>query len=197
MAIMIPNKIETFCNDQHGEIKTYIYLKNTLPDDHYVFWHLKTPDGGELDFLIISPDIGLVVLEVKDWSKFTEEEISTYGSPIQQSNGYINSINNKLKGCKKLLQTSEKYSDHLDFCYASGVVLHKISKEELSDNEYYLKDKNKFFLKDDFNNDNPDILREKLYLIGENKFIFEKLSEIKIKLIIDKLLETNNLDIEE
>lgn len=100
-----------------------------------------------------------------------------------------------MKKYNELLQSSEGHEDKLKFCYANGVVLPNLCRNELLDSEYYLKDTNKFLLKDDFNNSSSDKLSEKLYLMGTGKFTFEILTEHEIDLIKDILL--NNVKVSE
>lgn len=95
----------------------------------------------------------------------------------------------KLQKCENLLQTSERYMDKLDFCYAHGVVFPNLCCSQLSNHEYYSKEPHKFLLKDELDTFNSNKLREKLYFMGTGKFTFEKLTQDEIKLIIDILLD--------
>lgn len=51
MAIMYPDKIDCFCNKQPGEITTYVFLRDKLPNDHHVLWNIKLQMKQNLIFL--------------------------------------------------------------------------------------------------------------------------------------------------
>lgn len=65
MAMMIPFSIPNKASQ--GEKRLYNILKNKLSDNFYV-WYEPRIDGRYPDFIILSPDFGLLVIEVKGWS---------------------------------------------------------------------------------------------------------------------------------
>ena len=66
MAIMIP---ETLKRDvTAGERLLYRTLRNVLPDDYIVYFEPEIR-GVYPDFVIIAPDMGIIVLEVKDYTR--------------------------------------------------------------------------------------------------------------------------------
>ena len=73
MAITIPETIRSSATI--GERLLFRTLKTYLPDDYIVYYE---PDilGRRPDFVIIGPDLGLVVLEVKDYTKNTLLQIN-------------------------------------------------------------------------------------------------------------------------
>ena len=73
MAITIPETIRSSATT--GERLFFRTLKTFLPDDYIVYFE---PDiqGRRPDFVIIGPDLGIVVLEVKDYTKNTLFQIN-------------------------------------------------------------------------------------------------------------------------
>lgn len=52
-----------------GEERFYRFLQSTLrPDTAFLVWYSPDVEGREPDFVIFSPDSGLIVFEVKDWT---------------------------------------------------------------------------------------------------------------------------------
>lgn len=66
MAYTIPETIRT--TSTAGERQLFHTLKTYLPDDYIVYYEPEIR-GKRPDFVIIGPDLGLVVLEVKDYIK--------------------------------------------------------------------------------------------------------------------------------
>ncbi|MFN9614541.1 MAG: nuclease-related domain-containing protein, partial [Dolichospermum sp.] len=60
--MMIPSSIPDKASQ--GEKRLYNILKNKLSDNFYV-WYEPRIDGRYPDFIILSPDFGLLVIEVK------------------------------------------------------------------------------------------------------------------------------------
>lgn len=67
MAIMIPESISANRNVTGGEARIFNILKELLPDDYIVWYELRVKKKHS-DFIILGPETGLVVLEIKDWS---------------------------------------------------------------------------------------------------------------------------------
>lgn len=64
---MFPAEVESFTTD--GEGKVYQFLRRwALPDDAFLAWYSPDIEDREPDFILFSPDCGLIVFEVKDWS---------------------------------------------------------------------------------------------------------------------------------
>lgn len=51
-----------------GERKVFVALRDHLPEDYLVYYDIPV-DGWHSDFIIVGPDLGLAVLEVKDWRR--------------------------------------------------------------------------------------------------------------------------------
>ncbi|WP_185242743.1 DEAD/DEAH box helicase [Citrifermentans bremense] len=66
MPILIPDDVEQFTTT--GEEAFYRFLKVAAkPDDRFIVWYSPDIGDSEPDFILYSPDIGLIVFEVKDW----------------------------------------------------------------------------------------------------------------------------------
>ncbi|QZY54388.1 nuclease-related domain-containing protein [Crassaminicella profunda] len=68
MAIMIPDKITRSFTE--GEREVFYFLEEKLPSDYFVWYELDVEDRYP-DFVIVGPQIGVLILEVKDWSADT------------------------------------------------------------------------------------------------------------------------------
>lgn len=66
MATMFPADVTSFLTT--GEETTWHFLQRTArPDGKFLCWYAPDIEEREPDFILLSPDCGLVVLEVKDW----------------------------------------------------------------------------------------------------------------------------------
>ena len=66
MAIMFPESVDTFTTE--GERRVYHFLRYVArPDTEFMVWYEPDIRGREPDFIVFSPECGLIVLEVKDW----------------------------------------------------------------------------------------------------------------------------------
>jgi hypothetical protein len=66
MAFLIPETLSTQPSSATaGERKVFVVLRDYLPEDYLVYYDISV-QGRHPDFIIVGPDLGLVVLEVKD-----------------------------------------------------------------------------------------------------------------------------------
>lgn len=66
MATMFPDDVAEFTTG--GERKVYDFLRRAArPDGVFLVWYSPDIEDREPDFILYSPDSGLIVLEVKDW----------------------------------------------------------------------------------------------------------------------------------
>lgn len=189
MAVMIPESISALENVTYGEKKVFKVLKELLPQDYIVWFDLRV-NSRYPDFIILSPELGIIVLEVKDWqigsiisANINEFELKTMGkhiNPIKQARNYMFIIVDKLKKDKKLIQTLSKYKGNLKFTYGHGVIFTKISKNYF--NKAHFKDaleENCVIFQDELNhmekNFEEKILKDKLESMIPMKFDFERL----------------------
>ena len=101
---MIPN--EPYKNATYGE-KRLFYLMGKLLPQNYIVWAELRINEKYPDFVIVGPDIGVMVLEVKDWSIYNTEKFDKdfvyfkkgepKVNPLQQARNYNMKLLNKLK----------------------------------------------------------------------------------------------------
>ena len=67
MAFTVPERLpEEDDAATKGERKVFAALRQYLPEDYLVYYDIRVGDRYP-DFTVIGPDLGVVVLEVKDW----------------------------------------------------------------------------------------------------------------------------------
>ena len=66
MATMFPSDVTDFSTPGGGAV--YRFLRQAArPDADFLVWYSPDIEDREPDFILLSPDCGLIVLEVKDW----------------------------------------------------------------------------------------------------------------------------------
>lgn len=104
MATMFPAENEAFTTA--GEATVYRFLRRAArPDAVFLAWYSPDIEDREPDFILLSPDSGLIVLEVKDWlaeqvleadPKSALLQIGTRQErrkqPLAQAREYVNSL---------------------------------------------------------------------------------------------------------
>lgn len=111
---MIPAEVADFTTS--GERTVYNFLRRAAkPDSSFLAWYSPDIEDREPDFVLLSPDSGLIVLEVKDWlpGQILEADPKTAlldvggvptrrKQPLAQAREYVNSLLNLLgKNCGK------------------------------------------------------------------------------------------------
>lgn len=144
MATIIPLNNTEFTTA--GERRFYQFLRDALkPDSQCFAWYSPTVDGLEPDFVVYTPEVGLVVFEVKDWllEQIQEADQRTFTfllpdgrsekrtHPLQQARGYMFAILDRLKStCPKLLSSDPRYYGKVRFPLECAVVFSNITREE-------------------------------------------------------------------
>ncbi|KGM95341.1 DUF2075 domain-containing protein [Clostridium botulinum] len=207
IAIIIPESISTLNNVTNGEKKVFKILKNLLPKD-YICWFDLRVNNRYPDFIILAPDLGIIVLEIKDWEVGSIEkadinyfQLKTLGictNPLKQARDYMFNIVNKLKKDKKLTQSNEKYNGSLKFTYGHGVIFTKITKNAFNKVEFNgVLEENFVIFQDELNsienNFDKDMLKSKLKNMLPMKFKFNNLDEDIINRIRGNLFKEVNL----
>jgi hypothetical protein len=127
-----------------GEARFYQFLKQAVkPDRDCLAWYVPYFDGFEPDFIVCTPNCGLIVFEVKDWVLSQIVKADTYEvileinnktekrkNPFAQGRTYLFGLIELLKRQKKLLSKDPQYLGKLSFSVQNGVVLTNITKEE-------------------------------------------------------------------
>ncbi|WP_046216486.1 3'-5' exonuclease [Paenibacillus wulumuqiensis] len=150
MAYMIPETIRGKATA--GERTLFNTFKKHLPDDYVVYYepHIY---GKRPDYVIIGPDLGLLVLEVKgytentlykltptEWQLHTKKgtaTLETVINPISQARSYSFDIYDKLKKDRNLLQQTGTYANRLKFRYGHGVVFTDMKQTDIVRNEIH------------------------------------------------------------
>ncbi|WP_312476665.1 3'-5' exonuclease [Neobacillus sp.] len=178
MAITIPETIRSSATA--GERLFFRTLKTYLPDDYIVYFEPEI-QGRRPDFVIIGPDLGIVVLEVKDYTRNTLLQINhdewhivaTSGeqavvkSPIKQARDNMFHVVDALKRDKNLIQLDGKYKFQLKFPYGHGVVFTRLySKDFIQDGLYTVIEPNLCLTRDEIDSEKDEfsdaILMEKI-----------------------------------
>ncbi|AMJ41446.1 thermonuclease family protein [Anaerotignum propionicum] len=169
MAIMYPKVITS--DATVGEKRVFNILKTALPDSYYVWFNARI-NNRYPDFIIMEAELGIVVLEVKDWelnsvSKADKNLFYTTSNeakknPIEQAREYTLILINEFKKSQALVQQSGKYSGNLLFTYGHGAILCNLSRDS-----FIMKFGNVF--DDDF-----VIYKEGLYAIENDVVLLEE-----------------------
>ncbi|KKK39208.1 nuclease [Mesobacillus campisalis] len=148
MAITIPDNIRSSVTA--GERLFFRTLKNYLPDDYIVYYEPEIL-GKRPDFVIIGPELGIVVIEVKDYTKNTLLQVnheewhivasngvqSVQKSPLKQARDNMFHVVDVLKRDKNLVQLEGKYKFQLKFPYGHGVVFTRLYSKEFIEEGLY------------------------------------------------------------
>jgi len=178
MAITIPEAIRTSATA--GERLLFRTLKTYLPDDYIVYYEPEIL-GKRPDFVIIGPELGIVVLEVKDYSRNTLVQVNheewhiraTNGeqvvqkSPLKQARDNMFHVVDVLKKDKNLVQLEGKYKFQLKFPYGHGVVFTRLyQKDFIQDGLYSVIEPELCLTRDEIDPDkegfSEEILMEKI-----------------------------------
>lgn len=145
MAELIPKQ---FRGSNVGERRVYHLLHDALPDDHLVYHDrpIRVRGGGERhpDFIVVAPELGVVVLEVKDFPlsclhEATSDTIGVgYGKgvgrhphPLRQARGYVLQLSNRFSEHGCVLHAGGLHKGRLVFPYGYAAILSRIGRRQL------------------------------------------------------------------
>jgi Nuclease-related domain/UvrD-like helicase C-terminal domain/AAA domain len=143
MATLIPS-ITTCKFDSSGERRFARLLEAKLEDDYLCWYNVPIgPARLHPDFIILHPQRGVLILEVKDWRLSTIQTINTHeatifvnGSlisvknPLEQARGYAMAVADILKSDPQLIRADGRQQGKLLFPWTFGVVLTNITRCE-------------------------------------------------------------------
>ena len=93
MAYTVPETLASLDSRvMPGERKVFVALRDHLPEDYIVYYDIPV-DGRHPDFIIVGPDLGLVVLEVKDWRLKNILEVRADQIRLRQAEGELKVLN--------------------------------------------------------------------------------------------------------
>ena len=149
MAEFIPDRLPSKAS--RGEERTFALLKK-LPDDYLVYYEPNI-DNRHPDFIVIAPDLGVIVIEVKGWYlddilRASDTEVVTNFDnrerkeihPLGQARAYqwrLARICEKSPKRSLLLHQSGQYKDKFIFPFCHFVVLSNISRENIGRKKEY------------------------------------------------------------
>jgi hypothetical protein len=147
MALIVPDAVPSKASQ--GEKRVFKILRDELPDDCLV-WYEPNVKGLYPDFIILSPTLGLLILEVKGWTaqqilrasdQFFEiqndSKIESQPSPLRQAKSYQDALIQKLKGYSILSQDDGDYQGKLAFPVGVGAILTNITEATARDENIY------------------------------------------------------------
>jgi len=126
-----------------GEQTVFYILKDQLPDDYYVY-HEPNIAGMYPDFVVIAPNLGILILEVKDWQSKSivegdpycfkiqdEDKINSSKNPLRQVKTYFENLNNLLTEYPIITQPEDsEYAGKLVFPIGSGVMMTNLKEKD-------------------------------------------------------------------
>lgn len=141
MAYMVPGVIRT--SAAAGERLLFRTLKEYLPSDYMVYYEPEV-EGKRLDFVIIGPDLGLIVLEVRDYTPSMLYQMDERGWQLHTAVGRVETVRNpyneardnarhvatQLKQDPDLIQTKGKLRGQLKFACGCGTVFTRLKQED-------------------------------------------------------------------
>ncbi|MFC1532931.1 3'-5' exonuclease [Thermodesulfobacteriota bacterium] len=166
MAEMYPSDIEDYEGATQGEKKVFRFLREAARHHkNFICWYEPSigSSGKEPDFILFGKNLGLLVIEVKDWTsqqivsfnphQFTILEGETSKkrtNPDKQAKGYVDSLKNSLQTHPEFLSDDPRYIGNLKIPIGRMVVFPNISRDEYAESGFkWLIETERALLKDD------------------------------------------------
>ncbi len=91
-------------------------LKDHLPDDYIVYYEPEI-GGRKPDYVVIGPDMGMLVLEIKDYTESTLYELYPNEWRIYNTKGELNTVKNPLHQARdNAFRISDKLKKKIKTC---------------------------------------------------------------------------------
>ncbi|MEM9088954.1 MAG: 3'-5' exonuclease [Cyanobacteria bacterium P01_F01_bin.53] len=199
MATLIPAFYSCSGKMTSGERRFAQRLEDKLDSDYLLWYDVPVgPKKRHPDFIILHPEQGLFVLEVKDWkleniqsvthtevTLLTEQGIKTLKNPLVQARDCALEVNQLLEKDSRLVQPEGKYQGKLVCPYSYGVVFSNITRKAFNQIPALQEvlDAQLVICKDEFvPSVNPDDFQVQLGAMGHYEF-GERLSKEQIDCI--------------
>lgn len=152
MARMYPDDIAGYETATEGEKRVFRFIKEAArPHKEFVCWY-EPPigsSGKEPDFILFGKKLGLLVIEVKDWSsrqiisynphQFTiriSDKTEKKTNPDKQAKGYVNALKERLEEIPEFVSGHPKHRGTLKIPIGRMVVFSNISRDEYADSKF-------------------------------------------------------------
>ncbi len=183
---MIPEGIEKFTTD--GERQVYKFLGAVAkPDSDYIVWYSPDIQGREPDFILYNDAVGLIILEVKDWSLsqileadrkqfrlFMNGKEEIRKNPFLQAQGYFHACMDAISKDGQLLSNTPGSHGNPKIPMHCGVVFTNINKFEFREKALgTVIEENQVFFWDDLHPESPmclDRSGQLFHAVLESKF---------------------------
>jgi len=184
-----------------GEKFLYHLLDKYLDDEYHIWNNLSF--GNEIDFFIVHNDLGILLIEVKDWSisqiqnvtshmvkgNFYQKKATTEPNPLKKSKEIGHQVQNKLQNLDALVHKSGRHQNKLKVPVNSITVFTNIEKKELEERNFL--EESKFNPKNIITKTDLDHVYQEDFielLFQKREIVFEGvLRPEEIDLIISKL----------
>jgi hypothetical protein len=151
MATLIPSIGTCVSRMTGGERRLAERLEAKLDGDYLLWYDVPMgPRNTHPDFCVLHPRRGILVLEVKDWSRNTilqadkqnweilgHNGSKTVINPLEQARQYAHQVVNALERDKQLVQADGTHAGKLVFPWSYGVVFTNITRKQFDDGELY------------------------------------------------------------
>lgn len=152
MAKMHPTDIEGYEKATEGEKRVFRFLKEAArPHKGFICWYEPSigTSGAEPDFILFSKRLGLLVIEVKDWSakqiiscnphQFTilaSRKKLKKSNPDRQARGYVNALKDKLQEFPVFISDHPHHAGDVKIPIGRMVAFPNISREEYTESRF-------------------------------------------------------------
>jgi len=147
VAELIPPSIQQLKSASSGERKVYQLLEHVFQEENAIIWHEPKALNRYTDFIVWLPKHGLLVIEVKDWSKDRFETLNpetftgrfynnnhaksvAVQNPEQQVRKCMLNILNQFKKTAIFLQQNGHYQGNVKFPISSCVIYTELKEQD-------------------------------------------------------------------
>ena len=223
MAELIPSSVRHLKSATSGERKVYQLLADAFQDDAAIIWYEPKALGRYTDFIVWLPEHGLLVIEVKDWSKdkfislnpenfmgtFYDKNnaVVSVQNPEQQARKYMLNVLNQCKKSALFTHTMGRYKGNLKFPVSFCVIYTELKRLEAEEIELLLPaitTEHKVLFKDDLKVRKTNIVEDQQHFKSQLfrafegiKFSFPPLSyaeEKALRYMIFPEIRVNNFE---